>query len=198
MMVGVCRLSIEKVQHHAYILFYDNGALGDLGRAICLRKVYAGVRRLWVLAGHLPEPVFDDAGGVTAHAQLQKQRAKSIVAAQERLASLCGQAPALVLHKGVVCPQVHGHGRAADGAMRNQLAGDPHILLLLQHLQDSGLVVVGLCVAGHTALPQAVVPLGVKEPLFVKARLLKAVVDVCCDDKIVLAPQQRQKRRSEP
>ncbi len=42
------------------------------------------------------------------------------------------------------------------------------------------------------ALEQAIVPLGVKKPLFIKARLLKTVVNICGQDKVLPALRQRQ------
>ena len=46
--------------------------------------------------------------------------------------------------------------------------------------------------AGLGALPQAVVPLGVEQPLLVKARQLELVVHIGGQDKVVLVPHQLQ------
>ena len=62
--------------------------------------------------------------------------------------------------------------------------------LRFDHRADGFLVVKRLLTARLTALKQAVVALRVEKMLFVKARLLEAVVDVRRDDKIVLVPHQ--------
>ena len=67
---------------------------------------------------------------------------------QEIRIALLRFVPARVLHKGVVTTQVHRHGCAADGAVRHQLSGNPHILLRFDHLTHGLLVIVGLGMAG--------------------------------------------------
>ena len=118
--------------------------------------------------------------------------------------------PAVVLHKGVIRPQVHGHGRAADRAAGDQPGRDSHPgdsafrqlqralradhkTLRFDHLANDLSVVVGLLVAWPRALPQAVIPLGVKQPLLVKAGFLEAVVHVGGQNKIVLSLHQLEK-----
>ena len=78
------------------------------------------------MIGHPPEGVLDDDRRVAAHAQLQKKDVLPLVAAEERLVTAGGGMPAAILHKGVVRPQVHGHGRAADRAVRDQPGRDRH------------------------------------------------------------------------
>lgn len=78
------------------------------------------------MIGHPPEGVLDDDRRVAAHAQLQKEDVLPLVAAEERLVAAGGGVPAVVLHKGAVRPQVHGHGRAADRAVRDQPGRDRH------------------------------------------------------------------------
>ena len=101
--------------------------------------------------------------------------------------------PALVLHKGVVGPQVHGHGPAADRAVGDQFGGDPQVLLPGHHLPHLRLVVIGGRMTGLGALPQAIVPLGVEEPGLVEARLLKLVVHIGGEYEVVFFPHQLQK-----
>ena len=61
-----------------------------------------------------------------------------------------------------------------------------------RHPADRLLVVIGLLMAGLGALPQAVVPLGVKEAPLVKARQLELVVHVGGEDEVVLVLHQLQ------
>ena len=108
----------------------------------------------------------------------------SLMAAQKLCIALSGGVPALVFHKGIVCPQVHRHGCTTGRAVRYQSAGDFHILLLYQHLSDHGFVVVGLLVAGLGTLPQAIVTLRVEQPTFLKPSPLEAVVYIGRQNKI--------------
>ena len=66
------------------------------------------------------------------------------------------------------------------------------MLLLLHHPAHLLLVVIGLLVAGAGALPQAVIPLGVKQALLLEPRLLEAVVCVGGQHKVVPVPHQLQ------
>jgi len=50
--------------------------------------------------------------------------------------------------------------------------------------------VVGLGVAGHAALPQAVIPLGVEQAFLVEARLLELVVHVGGQHEVIPVPDQ--------
>ena len=79
---------------------------------------------------------------------------------EEILVAPGGFMPAFVFHEGHVRPQIHGHGCAADRAVRHQRTGNPHILLHSHHLFDSGFVIIGLLMAGFGALPEAIVALG--------------------------------------
>lgn len=69
-------------------------------------------------------------GGIHTGAQVQEQYFGALVPAQKvRIALRCA-VPALVLYKGIVTAQVHGHGSAAQGAAGDQLSGkapDRHI-----------------------------------------------------------------------
>ena len=87
--------------------------------------------------------------------------------------------PALILDKRIVRTQVHGHRLAADGAVRYKFGRDAHIFLFAQHCPYHALIVVSCMVAGDGALKQTVVSLRIKQSLLVKARDLKAMVDVC-------------------
>ena len=77
----------------------------------------------------------------------------------------------------------------ADG---QKFGRDPHILLLFHHLPDCILVIKGFLSARLGALEQSVVALCIEKPLFVEARLLKTMIHIRGDNKIVLIPNQRQ------
>ena len=111
-------------QDLADIPFDTDRPPSDLRRTIGPRQVDAGVDRLRILVSHFPEGIFDDDRGIAAHAQFQKEDAQTLMAFEEILVAPGGFMPAFVFHEGHVRPQVHGHGRAADRAMRDQLAGD--------------------------------------------------------------------------
>ena len=53
------------------------------------------------------------------------------------------------------------------------------------HFADRPFVIPGFLAAGAAALEQAVISLGIKQALFVKARLLEAVVHIGGNDEIV-------------
>lgn len=142
---------------------------------------------------HVPERIFDNIRRIHAHPQLQKQHPRALMPPQEVLVTPCRLIPALVLHKGVVRPEIHGHGPAAVGAVRNPCGRDLHIPLLLNHLTYHGLIVVGPLMARPGALPQAVVALGVKQPLLIKAGHLELVVHIGGKDEIVFVLHQLQK-----
>ena len=154
--------------------------------------VQAGVCRLRVFRGETPEGVLDDARRVGPHAQLQVQCLPALVAAEEILVTAAGPVPALVLDKGLVTAEVHRHGPPALGAAGDQLGGDAHVVLLRHHPLDGFIIVIRLLMAGLAALPQAVIPLGVKDPFFVEPHPLKLVVYVGGQHKVVSPLHQRQ------
>ena len=112
------------------------------------------------------------------------------MAAQEVGVALCSSVPALIFDKRAVCAQVHGHGAAADRAVRHQFSRHPHVPLRCDHAADHLFIVIGLLMTGLAALPQAVVTLGVKQALFVKPRQLKLMVHIGREHKVVFVPDQ--------
>ena len=72
-----------------------------------------GVQGIRVCVGHLPEGVFDDAGGVIAHAQFKKNDFLVLLGVQEGFVAVCGGVPALVLDEFVIGEQVQRCGFAA-------------------------------------------------------------------------------------
>ena len=98
--------------------------------------------------------------------------------------------PALVLHKRIITAEIHGQRFAAVGTDRKKFARNFHILLPCDHFPDRGFVLKSFLTARLTALEQTIIALRVKQPLFVKACFLKAVVNIRCDDKIILVLHQ--------
>ena len=117
----------------------------------------------------------------------------SLMAVEKVLIPPGGGVPAFILHKGIIRPQIHGHGCAADWTAGYQFAGDFSILLFGHHLFDNGFVIIGLLVAGPGTLPQAVVALGIEQPLLVKSCLLETMIHIGGQHKIVLSLHQFQK-----
>ena len=105
--------------------------------AECVRQIDADITGRGVLRGQFPEGVFDDGRRIASHAQFQIDHLCSSMPPKETLVAGISGIPALVLDKGVVAPQVHGHGLAADRAMRDKFRGDTHIVLLRHHAPDS-------------------------------------------------------------
>lgn len=101
-----------------------------------------------------------------------------------------GLIPALVLYKGIVCPQVHGHGPATDWTAGDQFRRHPHIPLIAPHPLYNSFIIIGSLVAGLRALPKSIISLSVEQPLLIKARKLKLVVHIGGQYKIVLALHQ--------
>ena len=154
-------------------------------RTVCFRQVHTGINSIGILIGRPPKRIFDDDRRVAAYAQFQKKNVFPFVAAEEVLIPPGGDVPTVIFHKSVVRPQVHGHGRTANRAVRHQFGGDFHAFLLGQHLLDNGFVVIGLLVAGLGTLPQTIVTLRIEQTVFVKSGLLKLVIHIGCENKIV-------------
>ena len=169
-------------------------------RAICdffwrvgVSQIDAGIYGVWILIGHLPERILYDARGVASYTQFEKQDAEPLVAPYKVLISLSGAVPAGVFHKGIVCSEIHGHRFAAYRASGDQFRRDSHIFLRFHHFPDGSFVVIGLFMAGSGALPKAVVPLSVKQPVFIKTGFLETVVYIGGKDKVVFVLNQAQK-----
>lgn len=184
----------QSLQNRPNIPIYADGALCNLRRAERLPFVDAGIHRLRILRRPAPEGIFDDTRRIAAYPQFQVEGGAVAVAAQEVLILPGGPVPTRILDEGFICPQVHGQGPAAVGTMGDQLGGNPQVPLPGHHLPDQGFVVPGLLAAGAGALEEAVIPLGIKEPFLVKARLLEAVVHVGGEDEIILPLHQLQQR----
>ena len=162
-------------------------------RASRLPLVDADIGGVGVLGCHLPEGVFDDDRRIVPNAQFQKEDFPACTGTEKILIPLRRPVPALVLHKCIIAAQVHGQRFAAAGADGEQLGRDFHIFLPLDPFTDHSFIIKGFLTARLTALEQAVIALRVKKPLFVKARLLKAVVNIRGDDKIIFVLYQLQK-----
>ncbi len=70
-------------------------------------------------------------------------------------------------------------------AQRDECRGDAHVLLLGNHLTYRFLVVKCLLATRLTAREQAIVTLGIKQALFIKAGLLETMVHIGGQDKVV-------------
>ncbi len=182
----------QAVQHIPYVGVDAYGLCTDFFGALCLAQVDAGVYCLRVLIGHLPEGVLDDAGGVAADTQLQKEYTLVFIGIHKIAVTCSGGMPACVLHKAMVGAQIHAHGLAAYRAAWNQAARYTSVLLLRHHLPHDFFVVVCGIVAGLGALKQAVIALCVEEPLLIKARLLEAVIHIGAEHKIIFVFDQLQ------
>ena len=174
------------------ILPDTNGLPRNFSGQTGLLLIDADIGRVSVLPGHTPEGILNNHRGISAHPKLQEHHPQSLMAAEEILVPLPGCVPARILHKGIVTPQVHGHGTAADGTAGHQFRRHPHLPLLRCHLPDCLLVVIGLVMTGLDALPQAIVPLGIEQPLFIKPRALKLMVHIGSQNKVVHVPDQCQ------
>ena len=111
-MLYALRLS-QVVQHRTNIGVEQNGLHFKSSHGDGLALVDAGVGGPGILSCHAQKWHFDDAGGVAADAEFQEQYAAIHMPMQEILIPSSRSVPALILHKGIVTAQVHGHGLAA-------------------------------------------------------------------------------------
>ena len=157
-----------------------------------LAQIDAGIGGPGILRRHAQKRHFDDAGGVAADAEFQKQDATALIPMQKILIPPSCGIPALILHEGIVTAQIHGHGLTALRAARDQLRGDTHVHLLCDHAADGSLVVISGLMARLAALPEAVVTLGVEQPRLIKTSQLKLMVHVGCQDEVIPSLDQLQ------
>ena len=59
-------------------------------------------------------------------------------------------------------------------------------MLRRNHFPDGFLIVVGLLVTRFRTLEKTIIALGIEQPLFVEASLLKLVINIGSDDEIIL------------
>ena len=93
--------------------------------------------------------------------------------------------PTVIFDEFVVGTQIHRHRLSANGAFWHEIRRYFHILLLGNHLLNDFLVVIGFIMARNTALKKTVIPLGIKQPLFIESRFLETVVNVCRDNEVI-------------
>ena len=98
--------------------------------------------------------------------------------------------PALILYKGIVTPQIHGHLTTTFRAMRNQFRWNTHILLFFHHPANEFFIIVSFLMTWLRALQKSIVSLCVKKPLFIKSGFLKTVIYIRGNYKIVLILHQ--------
>lgn len=104
--------------------------------------------------------------------------------AEKALISFRRFVPAFILDEFIIAAQVYRKRRTAVRTNGQKLGRNSHVLLPIRHFADNRFIVVGFLAAGRTALKQAVITLCIKQTLFVKARTLKLVIDIGCQDKI--------------
>ena len=98
---------------------------------------------------------------------------------------------ARILDKRIVSAEIHAQRCAAAGAIGNQFGRNAPVVLFAHHAAHGFFIVVGRMRAGDGALPQAVIPLGVKQTLLVKARSLETVIHIGGEDKVILVCNER-------
>ena len=69
--------------YFAAVAVDHDGAVLDLARTTGFAIVQAGIDRVFVIFGHLPEGIFDDHRGVPTNANLQKQHMLPFMLFQE-------------------------------------------------------------------------------------------------------------------
>ena len=116
-----CSSRQQLLQFRASVTINADGLLLNLPWAESLGKIHAGKDCLGILVRNAPEGVFDDAWRVFPNAQLPEQDMLALVTVQELLVATGCHMPALILHKGIVRAQIHGHGRTAHRAVRHKL-----------------------------------------------------------------------------
>ena len=100
--------------------------------------------------------------------------------------------PARVLDEGPVRAQVERHGPAAPGTAGHERGRDAHVLLHGEHRADLRLVVVRFLMTWLRALKEPVIPLRIEQPLLIKPRDLKAVIDVGRQHEVVFSSHQSE------
>ena len=123
--------------------------------------------------------------------------------------------PSSILDKGGVCAQIHRHLRTIIGTARNELRRDLHPQriprgdderpigseresLCREHRMYGILVVIGAMRRNTrrlTALKETIIPLRVKETLFIESRPLKGMIDIRRQDEIILFTNQMEEIR---
>ena len=84
-----------------------------------------------------------------------------MVTAQEILIPFRRLIPATILNKFVIRTQIHCKSFPASGTTGDQLGGNAHVLLPLDHVFDSAFIIPGFLAAGLRTLEQTIIPLGV-------------------------------------
>ena len=156
--------------------------------------VYRYIIRVGKVGGHFYKRIFYYSGGVVTYSKFEKQDFFVPVFAEKLSVSFICRVPARVFRKTVVAAEICRQRFSADGTSRYEFFGDFHIFLLRNHSFYRIFVFVCPLPARLGTLEKPVVALNIKKPFFVKARFLKAMVDVCCDNEMVFVLYKRQKR----
>lgn len=167
-MIGAVRLLCQYAADNCSDIFLNTeGTLCDLLWGEGIPGVDANIESLGVFMRIFPEGVLDNDRRIGSYAQFQVYDPAMLMPPQKVLAAGRSLIPALILRKGAVAAQIHGHGPAAFRAAWDQFCRDFHVPLFRGHAPDNILVVIGFLMAGPAALPQTIVPLGIKQPLFI-------------------------------
>ena len=172
------------------VSLYANRLVCDLLGNPAVFHIDTGVDCVGVFRSHLPERIFYDAGGVIPHPQFQVENVLPFLLANKITIAGRRPMPVAVLHKGTVNAQIHCHGGAAMGTIRDQPGGNFHVSLPLHHLHHLVFILVCFLTAGPCTLPSAIISLGIKQPVPIKPVFLKQMVYVCGDYKITRIPYQ--------
>src|SRR5699024_7818604 len=84
-----------------------------------LPEINTGINSVRPLIGHLPEWILDNSRCVHSHPDFQKQNFACRMGLQKLRIPVRRSVPPFILHKGIITPEVHSHGSAADRTERN-------------------------------------------------------------------------------
>ena len=129
-------LSGYSAQRITYIHIDANWLPFNFLRANRLSLIDTDVGGVRVVRRHLPEGAFDDGRGIIANAQFQKEEFLPRAGSEKILIPRRCTMPDLVLNKGIIAAEVHGHGLAAVGIGWKKLGRDFHIFLPLDHFAN--------------------------------------------------------------
>ena len=138
----------------------------------------------------LPERVLDNSRGIRTNTKLKEDNPATRVCLNEILIPTGSLMPSRILNESRISAQIHAHRLATPRAVGDKLAGDSHVMLLLNHARHGLEIVIGRVMTRNAALPQAVVALGVEQSLFRESCELEAVVNIRCEDEEILACEQ--------
>ena len=84
-------------------------------------KIDADIEGVRVIECIHPERILDDDRRIASNAQFQKNDPQPVMPSKKILIPFLSLIPPLVLHKGIVRPQIHGHRLATDRTAGHKL-----------------------------------------------------------------------------